>query len=63
MDTPQSSPEQQPAPPPVWLSAGRVAAPPPYTPPRAAFWRTDAGLTTLIAGAITLVSILLAIAA
>jgi hypothetical protein len=43
-----------------------VAAPqyaPPIAPPPPAFWRTDAGLTTIVAAAITLVSILVAVAA
>ncbi len=57
-----------PAPPPAWTPAPQYAPPwahsqPPFTPARTTFWRSDAGLTTIIAAAITLVSILVAFAA
>ena len=65
--TPAPPPAWQPAPAPVWTQsqpqlqprfAGLPSAPQPQV-----FWRTDGGLTTVIAAAITLVSILVAVAA
>lgn len=65
---PMPSSAWPPAPPPAWTPAPQNApvwanTPPPLAPARTAFWRTDAGLTTIIAAAITLVSILVAVAA
>ena len=65
---PMPSSAWPPAPPPDWTPAPQYApvwanTPPPLAPARTAFWRTDAGLTTIIAAAITLVSILVAVAA
>lgn len=65
---PMPSSAWPPAPPPAWTPAPQYApvwanTPPPLAPARTAFWRTDAGLTTIIAAAITLVSILVAVAA
>ncbi len=65
---PMPSSAWPPAPPPDWTPAPQYApvwanTPPPMAPARTAFWRTDAGLTTIIAAAITLVSILVAVAA
>ena len=63
------APPWQPGAPPDWAPAQPQYAPvwantpPPLAPARTGFWRTDAGLTTIIAAAITLVSILVAVAA
>ncbi len=62
------APPWQPGAPPDWAPAQPQYAPvwantQPLAPARTGFWRTDAGLTTIIAAAITLVSILVAVAA
>ncbi len=63
------APPWQPGAPPDWAPAQPQYAPvwantpPPLAPARTGFWRTDAGLTTIIAAAITVVSILVAVAA